>query len=326
MDTELSQPSDPASLRCNGLLVIDKPAGITSRDCVNAIERLLRPAFPKPAALPKVGHAGTLDPLATGVLVIGIGAGVRLVPYIQQMQKTYHAHFRLGAESDTGDVEGIVVEEQSPTEPSFEQLQLAAKNLTGFVQQVPPATSAIRVNGRKAYTYAHRGEAVVVPPRTVWIESIELCRYQYPTIECTVVCGSGTYIRTLGQDLAKLAHTTAVMTALRRTAIGCFTLTHAVTLDSLDLTMLCNQLRPLAWGVEQLPQLSCNAEALRRFDLGQKILANELPSLSVKDAQATGNVDAIEPLEAKVLDESGRLAAIVQLKDGRWCPYRVFPA
>ncbi len=170
---------EPASLRCNGLLVVDKPAGMTSRDCVNAIERLLRPAFPKPACLPKVGHAGTLDPLATGVLVVGIGAGVRLVPYVQQMQKTYHAHFRLGADSDTGDIEGVVVEDPSPSQPSLGSLQLASKKLTGFIQQVPPATSAIRVNGRKAYTYAHRGEAVVVPPRTVWIESIELLRYEY---------------------------------------------------------------------------------------------------------------------------------------------------
>ncbi len=143
-------------------------------------------------------------PIATGVLVVGIGAGVRLVPYVQQMQKTYHAHFRLGADSDTGDIEGVVVEDPSPSQPSLGSLQLASKKLTGFIQQVPPATSAIRVNGRKAYTYAHRGEAVVVPPRTVWIESIELLRYEYPVVECHVTCGSGTYIRTLGQDLAKL--------------------------------------------------------------------------------------------------------------------------
>ncbi len=145
-------------------------------------------------------------------------------------------------------------------------------------------------------------------------------------VECHVTCGSGTYIRTLGQDLAKLCNTTAVMTALRRTAIGCFTLTHAVTLDALDLAALFAHLRPLAWGVEHLPQLPCTAEALRRFDLGQKILAHELPSLSEQKDYVPLDADAVEPYEAKVLDETGRLAAIVQLKDSRWCPYRVFHA
>lgn len=326
MDTELQQPHGNHPFRCNGLLVLDKPAGPTSRDCVNAVERMLRPGFPKPAVLPKVGHAGTLDPLATGILVIGIGAGVRLVPYVQQMPKTYHAHFRLGVDSDTGDVDGVVVDLPSPVEPNWEQLRLAARKLTGHVTQIPPATSAIRVNGRKAYTYAHRGEAVVVPPRTVYIHSIGLLKYEYPVVECMVTCGSGTYIRTLGQDLAKLCGTTAVMTALRRTAIGCFTLAQAVPLDSLDLSSIGEQLLPLAWGVEHLPQLACPTETLRRFDLGQKISVTDLPIPSSIETHKPVDANADGPPEAKVLDGSGRLAAIVQLKDDRWCPYRVFHA
>ncbi len=276
--------SDP--LQCNGLLVVDKPAGISSRDVVNRIERLLRPAFPKPARLPKVGHAGTLDPMATGVLVVGIGAGVRLVPYIQQVTKTYHAQFRMGYRSETGDIDGIVETVTTDCVPQPQTLMDAAIQLTGWIRQVPPATSAIRVNGRKAYTYAHRGEAVTVPERTVWIESIQLLGYQYPDWTCSVTCGSGTYIRTLGQDWAIRCGTQAVMTALRRTAIGAFTLTQAVNLETLDLDGLYQALQPLALGVAHLPRLACSPDHLRRFCLGQKIAAGEMPPAEPVDSSA----------------------------------------
>ncbi|MGV3484818.1 MAG: tRNA pseudouridine(55) synthase TruB [Planctomycetaceae bacterium] len=304
---------DSERLRMSGLLACDKPAGITSRDCVNHVERLLRSRYPKPAKIPKVGHAGTLDPLATGVLVIGVGAGVRLVPYIQQMNKYYQATFRLGWWSDSGDLDGKVRREESASVPALEQLEAAAGKLTGEITQIPPATSAIKVGGKKAYKYAHQGIAVDVPPRMVRVDRISIDRYDYPEVDLSIVCGSGTYVRTLGMDLAIACGTRGVMTQLRRTRIGEFSIDNCVELDRLTCESLEQHLLPLSLGVSQLPRLELSESQTARLCLGSKIPASEL-SIPVGPA--------IE--EAAVIDAAGMLRAICRKAGDLWCPYRVF--
>src|SRR4051794_5854504 len=157
-----------------GLLNIDKPAGLTSRDVVNVVQRLVRPH--------KVGHAGTLDPLATGVLIVALGPATRLVEYVQRMAKTYQATFLLGRTSDTEDVEGTVMELDRAPIPNAHEIDAALPAFVGTIQQTPPAYSALKVAGRRAYQMARRGEAVELAARPVEIHGIEVIRYDYPEL------------------------------------------------------------------------------------------------------------------------------------------------
>jgi tRNA pseudouridine55 synthase len=217
-----------------GLLNIDKPAGPTSRDAVNRVQRLVRPH--------KVGHAGTLDPLATGVLIIGVGPATRLVEYVQRMPKTYRGVFLLGRISDTEDISGNVVELASPEVPTREQIEAAIPNFLGTIQQRPPAFSALKIAGQRAHEMARRGEAVALATRPVEIHALEIIRYDYPELELLVRCGSGTYIRSLGRDLAGALGTGAVMSALRREAIGPFRASDALSLDRLSSELVSRRL------------------------------------------------------------------------------------
>ena len=305
MDSELQMLS--------GLLACNKPMGVTSRDCVNVVVKLLRERYPKPARLPKVGHAGTLDPRATGVLVMGVGAGVRLVPYIQQMSKQYDATFRLGEWSESGDLEAELHYEDSPIVPTLAELQAAAAQLVGNITQTPPSTSAIKVNGKKAYKYAHQGIAVVVPSRVVRVDSIAITRYEYPEIDASIRCGSGTYIRTLGMDLAAGCETRAVMSRLQRTQIGAFDLSICQTMDELTSESLPGTLLPLSLGVSNLLALSLTDDQQDKVTQGLKI-----------DVVNTVGAKLPDGSEATVIDSNGNLRAIVRVFENRWCPYRVF--
>lgn len=324
MDTE---EADSGAM--SGLLIFDKPAGVTSRDCVNQVVRLLRQRYPKPQSVPKVGHAGTLDPLATGVLVMGIGAGVRLVPYIQQMTKHYDATFRLGWWSESGDLESPLHAQESGAVPTWETLREAAKSLEGDIVQTPPATSAVKVAGKKAYKYAHRGQAVEVPSRIVRVDAMQLTRYEFPEVDVSIRCGSGTYVRTLGMDLAKACQTRAVMSRLVRTRIGMFSLSDACLATDLTLGSLDGNLLPLAMGVAHLPTLSVSEHQIRLLGYGQKLGIDDVPAVVYDSAHVSvqgtrQREDADNVSEARVLDEAGVLRAIVHRQGVVWCPYRVF--
>lgn len=293
-----------------GLLCIDKPLGLTSRDVVNRVVWRLRESSPKPAKIPKVGHAGTLDPLATGVLLVGIGAGVRLVPYIHQQPKEYRATFRLGQSSQSGDLESPIVAEENPHQPTREEIDAAAKALVGDITQIPPAHSAIKIGGKKAYKFAHQGKSVEVPSRVVRIDEIQIVDYDYPNVTATIRCGTGTYIRTLGIDLAAKCKTTAVMTSLVRTAIGKFSLSTAISIDRIADTAIEDLVLPLAYGVAHLPKIDLAQQQIDLLTHGIKIAIDP-------DNEAPGD-------EVAVIDRAGNLRAIVQRRDGKWNPYRVF--
>lgn len=294
-----------------GLLCIDKPLGLTSRDVVNRVVWRLRESSPKPAKIPKVGHAGTLDPLATGVLLVGVGAGVRLVPYLHQQHKEYLATFRLGQSSESGDLESPTIAEENPYQPSRDEIDAAAKELIGDIVQIPPAHSAIKVGGKKAYKFAHQGQAVEVPSRVVRIDEINILKYVYPDITATIRCGSGTYIRTLGIDLAAKCRTTAVMTSLVRTAIGNFSLASAISIKSLAEAAIKDLILPLAGGVAQLPSINLPQPQIDLLCHGIKITVEQ-------DSETLGD-------EVAVIDSQGNLRVIVHHRDGQWNPYRVFP-
>jgi tRNA pseudouridine55 synthase len=223
-----------------GLLVINKPSGMTSRRAVDLVAKLVRPA--------KTGHAGTLDPLACGVLVVAIGQATRLVEYVHAMPKSYTANFLLGRTSTTEDVEGEVTELDAPI-PSREQIERAAAGMVGEILQRPPAYSALKVAGRRAYKLARAGQEVELAARPIQIYAIELMDYSYPQLKLRIDCGSGTYVRSLGRDLAAAVGTGAVMSSLVRTAIGGFRLEHAVDPISLARETLHQNLLPSALAI-----------------------------------------------------------------------------
>lgn len=258
------------SLSMLGVLNVHKPGGMTSRRVVDQVARLVRPA--------KAGHAGTLDPLASGVLVVCVGACTRLIEFVQKSRKRYLATFLLGHESDTEDVEGTVTLLPDAHQPTLAELQVAAGNLLGEILQRPPDYSALKVQGRRAYDLARAGETVRLEPRPVTIHGLEIVSYGFPELVLDVQCGTGTYIRSLGRDLALSVGTGAVMSALVRTQVGDFLLEDACALSDLSAETLPKCLLPPEKALTQFPRLDLSAEQARRVLLGQKLL---LPDLAV---------------------------------------------
>lgn len=211
-----------------GLLLIDKPPGWTSFDVVNYIRRIVATAEGKRPKSVKVGHSGTLDPFATGLLVILIGKDyTRRASELTKLDKTYEASMQLGSTSTTGDPEGELasVSDQIPTK---EALKLAVEKFKGKIQQTPPAYSAVKVNGQRAYKLARAGKQVVIEPREVTIKRLEITDYNYPEVKLTADVSSGTYIRTLVEDLGKILKTGAYTIALRRTKVGNYEIMSAI--------------------------------------------------------------------------------------------------
>lgn len=254
----------------SGILNLAKPPGMTSRRALDVVGRLIRPN--------RAGHAGTLDPLATGVLVVCIGQATRLIEYVQQMPKTYEATFLLGRTSDTEDVEGTVVELVDPPVPTREQIDRAAVALVGEIMQRPPAFSALKVQGRRAYDLARAGEQVDLAPRPISVYGIDVLGYDYPTLQVRIHCGSGTYVRSLGRDLAESLGNGAVMSALSRTAIGPFKLADACDPDSLkceeDVTA---RMFPPVKAVAGKPAITIDETELRTLRFGQAIVRSDAP-------------------------------------------------
>ena len=295
-----------------GFLNCDKPAGMTSRDVVNVVQRRLRKV--------KVGHAGTLDPMAEGVLVLGVGPAVRLVPFVQRYRKHYRGSFRLGVCSESGDTESELSAPSGLHVPSPAELRSAAPQLVGRITQTPPTYSAIHIDGKRAYQRIRAGEVFDMPTRQVDVYSLEVTRCEFPEMELDVVCGSGTYIRTLGIDLARAVGSDAVMTSLRRHAMGPFLGQRSVWIEQLREDDLESMLESPVLAVQDLPRLIVDADASRR--LGHGLGIDGEPS------DAEGNhitSDWQEGEEVAALTEQHQLRAIVRRKRSAWYPYRVFP-
>ena len=295
-----------------GFINCDKPIGMTSRDVVNIVSGCLPKT--KERKKIKMGHAGTLDPLAEGVLVLGVGRAVRLVPYVQQQPKFYRGTFLLGQTSESGDLEGEVTLHPNFDPPSLGDLQSAAIGLTGRITQVPPAYSAIKINGRRAYDLIRSGQPVDMPSREVDVHHVRVTRYEYPEFDLDVGCGSGTYIRTLGMDLAIAAGSVSVMKHLRRYAIGVFDESDSVSIDQIRRSDPCDFLRPATDGIGSMPRMM-----IEDVHAGRLIHGLDL-NLDAKDVAGQvvtdGEVAAIW---------QGELFAILHRREGQWWPRRVFP-
>jgi tRNA pseudouridine55 synthase len=227
-----------------GVLLVDKPAGWTSFDVVNYIRRIVATVEGKKPKQIKVGHTGTLDPFATGLLVLLIGKDyTRRAGEFSKLDKTYEATMKLGFTSTTGDPEGEITPVYDKI-PTAAELKAALKKFLGTIEQTPPAYSAIKINGQRAYKLARAGKEVIIESRQVTINSLELVHYAYPEAKIIADVTSGTYIRTLTEDLGQTLGTGAYTTDLRRTKIGNFTLDKSVlTAKQTTVDTLATQLK-----------------------------------------------------------------------------------
>ena len=239
----------------DGLALVDKPGGVTSHDVVDLVRRAL--------GTRKVGHAGTLDPIATGLLILGIGRATRLLRFLGDLPKTYEGTMRLGVETTTLDAEGEVVRE-APVAASREDVVAAMRALVGDSTQRPPAYSAVKVSGRKLYEAARAGERLEADPRPIRVESFDLRRYDPPEARFSVTCSGGTYVRVLAADVGAALGCGAHLTELRRTTIGPFRVEDAsAPQDARPL--------PLEAAVHHLPRLPLEDEEVRAASHGRPL-------------------------------------------------------
>ncbi|MDP9494951.1 MAG: tRNA pseudouridine(55) synthase TruB [Actinomycetota bacterium] len=272
-----------------GFLVVDKPGGITSNTVVARVRRA--------TGIKKVGHAGTLDPLATGAMVVAVGPVTRLIRFIQEQPKEYLATAQFGVATDTLDADGAVLERE-PMEFSEAELKTASKRFVGTIHQIPPMVSAIKHQGRRLYELARRGEMVERSARPVEVYELEILSVgpgPYPEVDFRVVCGKGTYVRSLAADMAFVLGGSAHLTALRRTRIGSLKVdVIGVALD--DLEGWEERMLSPSQALADLPAITVGPETAEGVSNGVRFVGGEL-------------VDAPDG-SVRVLDDSGELLAI----------------
>lgn len=298
-------PRNPAS----GILLVDKPPGITSHDVVARARKVV--------GTRKVGHAGTLDPMATGLLVLGVNSATRLLTWIVGLDKEYTATIRLGASSNTDDAEGELTEWDG-VPASDAAIAAGVEALTGPIQQRPSSVSAIKVDGTRAYTLAREGRDVVLAARPVTISAFEILairRSDWGDVDVRVECTSGTYIRALARDLGEALGVGGHLTALRRTRIGPFAVTDAAALDD---TLATTLLTPAAVATELFGRVDLTAEQALDLGNGKRIPLPPPPGLgpdlSARDRSAPG-LPSPRPIAAVAPD--GRLVGLIEMVDGR---------
>ncbi len=274
----------------DGLLLVDKPAGMTSHDVVDRARRALRTK--------RVGHAGTLDPFATGLLVLLVGRATRLLPYVDGEPKVYEAAIRFGAETDTDDLTGQVTRTATPPTPAA--VERALGTLTGEIDQLPPAFSAKQVGGKRAYVAARRGEALELAPARVRVHAWELRGWDGADLRAKITCGGGTYVRALARDLGRATGSAAHLAALRRTASGRFDVGDAVSAGAISETAL----RPAVDALPAVPRVLLDDAQRARIGRGMTI---------ARDGAGAGDVAAL-------LDSAGELVAIAARDGDAWQP------
>jgi tRNA pseudouridine55 synthase len=276
-------------------LLIDKPLGMTSRELVIQVRSRLR-ELGSPAV---VGHCGTLDPLATGLMILSIGPATALTPWFQGGDKRYRAKFRLGVTSESLDLETPLLPAPAIQPPDSAALQRACQQLTGSICQQPPRYSAVRVQGKRAYQLARQGRHFEVPSRTVQIHRLHVLDVVWPEVEMEIDCSGGTYVRTLGDDFAQLLGTRAVMTALRRTRSSGLELADAQSLEAwLAQREVAPFLLSVAAALADMPRVEIGAAEAKRFRNGlishhlQSVLEDVWSRSTAQAQPAAGSVPA----------------------------------
>ena len=290
----------------SGVLVVDKPIGLTSHDVVQIIRR--------GTGIRRAGHTGTLDPRASGVLVVLVGPAVRLSEYVSASDKRYQATIRLGSSTDTYDSEGMVTRPTVPVDSITEdQFVEALQQFVGEIEQVPPPYSAVKVKGRKAYEMAREGEEFDLSPRKINVYSLDVLEWAPPEVVIDVYCSSGTYVRSLANDLGNALGCGAHLVGLRRTKSGRFTLRDAVPLrrlqEAFDAGEWYRHLIPAAEALADWPMIELDSDGVELVRHGHRVPA---------EGDAKG--------WARGVSEQGDLVALLELdpETNEWQPRKVF--
>jgi tRNA pseudouridine55 synthase len=300
----------------HGWVVLDKPQGMTSTQAVAAVRRIFDAK--------KAGHAGTLDPMATGILAIALGEATKTVPYAMDADKTYRFTASWGESRDSDDAEGAVTG-TSDKRPSQAEIEAVLPRFTGALSQVPPAYSAIKVSGERAYDLARDGEEVVLEPRQVQVFEARLLDAQTDQCEFEIRCGKGTYVRSWVRDIALALGTLGHVSALRRTRLGPWAEKDAVGLDTLTPFMhspaAFGYLRPLSTALDGIPALAVSGPDTVRIRSGNPILIRANLFARMKDGFGDGEL----PGQTVYLkDEEGSPVALAEIAEGELRPFRVF--
>jgi len=306
MSDEMTEGRENLASNVSGVLVVDKPVGLSSHDVVQIIRNGTK--------IRRAGHTGTLDPRASGVLVVLLGPAVRLSEYVSASEKRYQAVIELGITTDTYDLEGQVTR-RSPVDITYEEFEQALQSFVGEFEQKPPAYSAIKVKGEKAYEMARRGEDVELEPRLIQVHELELLDWDPPEAVIDIQCSSGTYVRSLAHDLGEKLGCGATLTGLRRTKNGRFGLRDAVSLRKLQEAFANGD-----WYQYLIPA----AEALGDW------YTVELTVEQVDEVRHGHRVPAAEPVEegkwARAVSQEGELVALMEYDSAanEWQPRKVF--
>jgi tRNA pseudouridine55 synthase len=299
----------PTGRRINGWLVIDKADGMTSTHVVNVVKRLTQAQ--------KVGHGGTLDPLATGVLPIAMGEATKTVAYIMDSRKSYLFTLRFGEQRDTDDATGAVIA-TSEARPTDEEIRAALPAFVGLIQQVPPRYAAVKIQGERAYDIARRGETVELAPREVRIDELELVdRPDADHARFRMSCGKGAYVRAIARDLGLALGCYAHVATLRRTEVGAFSVDDAISLDALagivEDDSLPQVLVPVTTALAGIPALAVTEPQAHRLRAGQAVRVT--PALLGEEVREPATVRAMR---------AGELIALARLENMELSPVRVF--
>jgi tRNA pseudouridine55 synthase len=300
----------------HGWVILDKPQGMTSTQAVAAVRRVFDAK--------KAGHAGTLDPLATGVLAIALGEATKTVPFAMDADKTYRFTATWGESRDSDDAEGAVTG-TSPVRPTAGQITAQLPRFTGTLSQVPPAYSAIKIQGERAYDLARDGEAVTLEPRQVEVFEARLLGVTPDTAEFEILCGKGTYVRSWVRDMALALGTLGHVSALRRTRLGGFDEKDAVALETLTPFMhspaAFAYLKPLSTALDGIPALAVSGPDTVRLRSGNSILIRANLFAKMKDGFPDGELSG---LTVFLSDEAGGPVALAEIAEGELRPFRVF--
>lgn len=273
-----------------GFLNLNKPAGFTSHDCIGRVRRLL--------GLKRVGHGGTLDPMATGVLPIGLGAATRLLQFLPE-QKAYRATLRLGLSTTTDDITGTPLSLQPYPVVDVQQIEPALQQFLGKIEQIPPQYSAIQVQGQRLYDLARQGKNLDLAARSVEIFQIQILDWrdgEFPELDLDISCGPGTYIRAIARDLGQVLGTGGTLAALTRTRSGGFELTDSLSLTELESQLQQQHFCPISpsQALNHLATLMLEDDLARRWSMGQKISLADIPAVPVVDPRVQESIVCVQ--------------------------------
>nr|WP_019673211.1 tRNA pseudouridine(55) synthase TruB [Psychrobacter lutiphocae] len=334
--TKDQSKSNNRKVRVSGVLLIDKPQGLTSQQVVSKVKYLLK--SPQHDSK-KAGHTGTLDPMATGLLPVCLGEATKFSHYQLDADKSYQATIKLGQQTDTGDAEGQIIAEKAIPNLTAQQLAQVTEQFLGDILQTPPMYSALKKDGKKLYEYARQGIEIERPARPITIKSLSLEQTQVADeLTLTVTCSKGTYVRVLGEDIAQALGTFGHLTALRRTQVGHFDISDAITLDAFEAmsheTRLA-QLLAIDACIDGVPALTVSDSQCQRLHMGQRLnvktqLSTELDRYlqnALNDSQPNqkdAKADIQQAVDIRLLSEDGQFLGLGRLEvNGRLQPKKM---